>query len=162
MDVSLPNWPHRHEICSTEPLKPFLRPLVAELATGLYFSQSMRGEIVGGISNEQVPEGISQESSLLFLAKYARALTQAVPRLGSVRVLRQWAGCYDLTPDGNPIVGPVDQLDGFLQLSGFLSLIHILTLPTIFRVSIPLVFLSFTALTRRVLRTSHTSLTLHR
>jgi sarcosine oxidase subunit beta len=121
VDVSLPNWPHRHEICSTEPLKPFLRPLVAELATGLYFSQSMRGEIVGGISNEQVPEGISQESSLLFLAKYARALTQAVPRLGSVRVLRQWAGCYDLTPDGNPIVGPVDQLDGFLQLSGFMG-----------------------------------------
>ncbi len=121
VDVSLPNWPHRHEICSTEPLKPFLRPLVAELATGLYFSQSMRGEIVGGISNEQVPEGISQESSLLFLAKYARALTRAVPRLGSVRVLRQWAGCYDLTPDGNPIVGPVDQLDGFLQLSGFMG-----------------------------------------
>ena len=31
-----------------------------------------------------------------------------VPLLGSVKVLRQWAGCYDLTPDANPVVGPVD------------------------------------------------------
>ena len=25
-----------------------------------------------------------------------------------MKVLRQWAGCYDLTPDANPIVGAVD------------------------------------------------------
>lgn len=121
VDIDLPNRPHRHEICSTEPLKPFLSPLVAELESGLYFSQSMRGEIVGGVSNERVPEGIDQQSSLLFLAKYARELTRTMPRLGAVRVLRQWAGCYDLTPDGNPIVGPVDELEGFLQLSGFMG-----------------------------------------
>ena len=48
--VELPNKPHRHEICSTEPLKPWLKPLVADLGNGLYFSQSTRGEIVGGIS----------------------------------------------------------------------------------------------------------------
>ncbi|MBM4381284.1 MAG: FAD-dependent oxidoreductase, partial [Deltaproteobacteria bacterium] len=45
--VQLPNVAHRHEICSTEPLKPFLGPLVSVLDSGLYFSQSMRGEIVG-------------------------------------------------------------------------------------------------------------------
>src|SRR5258708_1790101 len=30
--VDLPNRPHRHEICSTEPLKPWLKPLVADLS----------------------------------------------------------------------------------------------------------------------------------
>jgi sarcosine oxidase subunit beta len=119
--IALPNHPHRHEICSTEPLKPFLGPLVAELATGLYFSQSMRGEIVGGISNEKVPDGLDQESSLRFLGLYARALTRTMPILGGVRVLRQWAGCYDLTPDGNPIVGRVDALEGFVLLCGFMG-----------------------------------------
>jgi sarcosine oxidase subunit beta len=119
--VSLPNHPHRHEICSTEPLKPWLRPLVADLDNGLYFSQSMRGEIVGGISNEHVPTGIDQQSSARFLGLYARALTEAVPRLGAVKLLRQWAGCYDLTPDQNPIVGPVDELRGFYQASGFMG-----------------------------------------
>ena len=119
--IELPNRPHRHEICSTEPLKPFLKPLVAELATGLYFSQSMRGEIVGGVSNEQVPEGLDQQSSSRFLGLYARELVRVAPALGAVRVLRQWAGCYDLTPDGNPIVGRVDELDGLILLCGFMG-----------------------------------------
>ncbi|MRG95143.1 NAD(P)/FAD-dependent oxidoreductase [Polyangium spumosum] len=121
LDVKLPNRPHRHEICSTEPLKPWLKPLVADLSNGLYFSQSMRGEIVGGISNEDVPEGLDMGSSHRFLALYARALTAAVPLLGKVKVLRQWAGCYDLTPDANPIVGEVDTIEGFYQASGFMG-----------------------------------------
>jgi sarcosine oxidase subunit beta len=119
--VKLPNKPHRHEICSTEPLKPWLKPLVADLSDGLYFSQSTRGEIVGGISNAYVPEGLDATSSHGFLGKYARALVRMCPVLADVKVLRQWAGCYDLTPDSNPIVGPVDGVDEFHQASGFVG-----------------------------------------
>ncbi len=119
--VELPNHPHRHEICSTEPLKPFLKPLVADLETGLYFSQSMRGEIVGGISNPNVPDGIDQNSSLEFLGLYAGALTTRMPVLGAVRVLRQWAGCYDITPDGSPVIGRVDGLEGLVLACGFMG-----------------------------------------
>jgi sarcosine oxidase subunit beta len=119
--VELPNKPHRHEICSTEPLKPWLKPLVADLGNGLYFSQSTRGEIVGGISQWRVPEGVNQDSSHAFLGLYARALVEACPRLADVKVLRQWAGCYDVTPDANPIVGPVDEIEGFIQASGFMG-----------------------------------------
>ena len=116
-----PEPPHRHEICSSEPLKPWLKPLVADLSDGLYFSQSTRGEIVGGIGNEYVPPGLDQESSHAFLGRYAHALLRACPVLGGVKVLRQWAGCYDLTPDANPIVGPVDGVDDFYQASGFMG-----------------------------------------
>jgi sarcosine oxidase, subunit beta len=119
--VELPNHPHRHEICSTEPLKPWLGPLVADLENGLYFSQSTRGEIVGGVSQANVPDGINQESSWNFLAHYASALVRTVPVMGKVRVLRQWAGCYDLTPDANPILGFVDEVEGFYQASGFMG-----------------------------------------
>ena len=119
--VELPNKPHRHEICSSEPLKPWLTPLVADLSNGLYFSQSTRGEIVGGISNHDVPDGIDMDSSAKFLALYSKALVRTVPILGSVKVLRQWAGCYDLTPDQNPIVGQVDDIDEFYQASGFMG-----------------------------------------
>jgi len=121
LGVALPNKPHRHEICSTEPLKPWLRPLVADLSDGLYFSQSTRGEIVGGIGNEYVAPGLDQESSHAFLGKYARALVRACPVLARVKVLRQWAGCYDLTPDANPIVGPIDEVEHFYQASGFMG-----------------------------------------
>ena len=119
--VALPNKPHRHEICSTEPLKPWLGPLVADLTDGLYFSQSMRGEIVGGVSVEPVPEGINQQSSAAFLAKYSRSLVRAVPRMARVKVLRQWAGCYDLTPDANPIVGRVDEPANLTLACGFMG-----------------------------------------
>jgi sarcosine oxidase subunit beta len=121
LGVELPNRPHRHEICSTEPLKPWLKPLVADLSDGLYFSQSTRGEIVGGVGNEYVSPGLTQESSHAFLGKYAASLVRACPALGRVKVLRQWAGCYDLTPDANPIVGPVDGVESFYQASGFMG-----------------------------------------
>jgi len=121
LDVELPNHPHRHEICSSEPLKPWLKPLVADLSDGLYFSQSTRGEIVGGISNAKVPAGPDQRSSYRFLSLYSRSLLRACPILGSVKVLRQWAGLYDITPDSNPIVGSVDAVNGFFQASGFMG-----------------------------------------
>ncbi len=121
LGVELPNKPHRHEICSSEPLKPWLTPLVADLSNGLYFSQSTRGEIVGGISNHDVPPGIDMRSSIKFLSLYATALVKTVPSVGAVKVLRQWAGCYDLTPDQNPIVGQVDGVEEFHQASGFMG-----------------------------------------
>jgi len=121
LGVELPNKPHRHEICSTEPLKPWLKPLVADLTDGLYFSQSTRGEIVGGVGQEHVPQGINQDSSHAFLGRYARSLVRACPILGQVKVLRQWSGCYDITPDANPIVGEVDDVENFYQASGFMG-----------------------------------------
>jgi sarcosine oxidase subunit beta len=94
---------------------------VAELGSGLYFSQSTRGEIVGGIGNARVPEGVSQASSVRFLALYARALVGACPPLAALKIQRQWAGLYDLSPDNTPIVGPVDAVRGLLLASGFMG-----------------------------------------
>jgi sarcosine oxidase subunit beta len=119
--VTLNTKPHRHEICASEPLKPFLGPLVADLGSGLYFSQSTRGEIVGGIGNAKVPPGATQASSVRFLALYARALIETCPSLSSLKIQRQWAGLYDLSPDHAPIVGPVDEAPGLYLSSGFMG-----------------------------------------
>ena len=119
--VELPNHPERHEILVTESLKPFLGPLCSELGSGLYFSQSLRGEIVGGMGDPEEPDGIELRSSLRFVTRMARALVHRLPQLAGVKVLRQWAGCYDVTPDHNPIVGEVDEVRGFFQLHGFVG-----------------------------------------
>ena len=108
--VHLPNEPHRHEICSSEPLKPFLGPLVSVLDSGLYFSQSMRGEIVGGMGDPREPAGMNLGSTARFLARYSQALTEQLPQTGRVKVLRQWAGPYDVTPDNSPILGRTPKL----------------------------------------------------
>jgi len=119
--VALPNVPYRHEIVSSEPLKPFLGPLVTMLDSGLYFSQSMRGEIVGGMGDPREQPGLNQTSSLRFLGRYARALTELAPQLGAVKLLRQWAGCYDVTPDHSPVLGETPGVAGLLQMSGFVG-----------------------------------------
>lgn len=103
--VTIPTFPMRHEICSSEPLKPFLKPMVSELTSGLYFSQSMRGEIVGGVTVPRHDSSYAIGSTLKFLATYARRIARVAPILGNVKILRQWAGLYDHSPDGNPILG---------------------------------------------------------
>jgi sarcosine oxidase subunit beta len=117
--IELPTHPVRHEICSSEPLKPFLRPMVSALSTGLYFSQSMRGEIVGGVSLTGDEPTLHMGSRLKFLATYARELCGLMPVLGDIKVLRQWAGPYDMTADGYPILGEPAELPGFHLCCGF-------------------------------------------
>ncbi len=120
--LDLPDWPERHEILSTEPLKPFLRPMVSVLESGLYFSQSLRGEIVGGIGIPGPRDtDVRLGSRLRFLEKMATAMIEVMPRLGDVKVVRQWAGPYDMSPDGDPIVGEAPGLPGFYLCCGFVG-----------------------------------------
>jgi sarcosine oxidase, subunit beta len=110
----------RHEILATEPVKPFLDPMVVRASDGLYFSQTMRGEIVGGLTVPH-PPGTARgvPSSPRFLASMARALVDLIPRLGGLGVLRSWTGFYDDTPDGLPVIGVDPRLPGFVHANGF-------------------------------------------
>ncbi|MGD9546332.1 MAG: NAD(P)/FAD-dependent oxidoreductase [Candidatus Krumholzibacteriia bacterium] len=122
--VSLPNRQERHEIMVSESLKPFLDPMVISITNGIYFSQSMRGEIVGGIGDPAEPHWtepgqFDTRSQLRFAVRFARALTDLYPRAGNVRMMRQWAGMYDVTPDHRPILGGVPGLDGYYHICGF-------------------------------------------
>ena len=119
--ATLPSHPERHEIMVTESLKPFLTPLVSELDSGLYFSQSMRGEIVAGLGDPQEPHGLEMRSSMRFITRIARGLCQRMPHLANVQLVRQWAGCYDVTADRNPLIGELPGVAGFFQLSGFVG-----------------------------------------
>ncbi len=119
--VEIPTFPIRHEICSSEPLKPFLRPMVSELTSGLYCSQSMRGEIVGGVTIPGHESTYGMGSTMQFLATYARRLVRLMPILGDIKVLRQWAGLYDQSPDGNPILGPAPGHPDFFLACGFVG-----------------------------------------
>ena len=117
--VALPNKPERHEILVSEPLKPFLNPMVVDLSTGYYVNQDMRGELVGGLGGHH-EESLDWGSSLEFLREFAKQTVRLMPRLGQVKVLRQWAGSYDVTPDRKPILGiAAEGPDNFVQASGF-------------------------------------------
>ncbi len=117
--VELPNQPVRHQIFVTEALKPMLDPMVVDMGSGLYVSQDGRGEFVAGLSDAEPLEAVTTSGSFGFLARISKRLTDLVPSLGAVNAMRQWAGCYDVTPDHVPNLGAHPQLANFLQLNGF-------------------------------------------
>jgi len=117
--IDLPNKPYRHEILITEPLSHFLDPMVISFHDNVYFRQTMRGGIIGGWGDPEEKPGYNFTSSLRFVIKMARLLRRYVPSLKPVRILRQWAGLYDVTPDAKPILGPVKGIEGFLQMNGY-------------------------------------------
>lgn len=118
--LAMPNVASRHEIFATEPMRPFLDPMVVRARDGLYFSQTMRGELVGGLTVPHAP-GVARgvPSSPRFLTAMARALVELVPRLGGLGVLRSWTGFYDDTPDGFPVIGEDPRRPGFVHANGF-------------------------------------------
>jgi sarcosine oxidase subunit beta len=63
---------------------------------------------------------VVQGATLRFAARFARAITACAPLTAGLQVIRQWAGCYDVTPDNNPILGAAGY-DNFLQLHGFVG-----------------------------------------
>ena len=118
--LTVVNQPTRHEILATEPLRAFLNPMVVRVSDGLYFSQTMRGEIVGGLSPPPTEGPVfNMGSTPYFLARMATALVGLLPRLNGLGVLRAWSGYYDDSPDGIPFLGEVPRLPGFVLANGF-------------------------------------------
>ena len=92
------------QACVTEPLKPFLDPIVVSGSLHVYVSQSARGELVMGGPTD--PYALySQRSTLEWKEGLAAPMLALFPFLAEVRVLRQWAGLADMTPDFSPIMG---------------------------------------------------------
>lgn len=105
----IPTVPVRHQIMVSEPLRPFLDPMVVTLTDGFYISQGPRGELVGGITDDGHGRDPSR-STAHFCRKISKRIVSLFPRLSGVGMMRQWAGFYDMSPDANPIL---DELEGF-------------------------------------------------
>ena len=109
--VDLPIITHPLQAAVTEPVKFFLGTVVVSGTLHVYVSQTDRGELVFGASVDPFAS-YSMRASLEFLEEVAGHVLQLMPSLAPVRVLRQWAGLCDMTPDYSPIIGTTS-VDGF-------------------------------------------------
>jgi sarcosine oxidase, subunit beta len=89
----------------TEPVQPFLDPVVVSGTLHVYVSQTDRGELVFGASVDPFAS-YSTRGSLEFVEGLAGHVLELMPSLHRLRLLRQWAGLCDMTPDYSPIMGP--------------------------------------------------------
>jgi sarcosine oxidase subunit beta len=88
----------------TEPVKPCLDTVVMSPSVHAYASQSDRGEIVFGGAAD-VYTSYAQRGSLQVLEDVVASLVELFPAFGRLRLMRQWAGIVDITPDTSPIMG---------------------------------------------------------
>jgi sarcosine oxidase subunit beta len=96
----------------TEPLRPFLPAVIVSGSLHVYVSQTDRGELVFGASVDPFTS-YSMRGSLEFIEGLAGHVLELMPALGKARLLRQWAGLCDMTPDFSPLMG-------FTPVTGFL------------------------------------------
>jgi sarcosine oxidase subunit beta len=108
---------HPLQAMVSEPLKPWLNQIVVSASLHLYVSQSSRGELVMGASLDPY-ELISTRSTLDFAEGLSSHMVDLFPCVADVRILRQWAGLCDMTPDFSPIMGKTS-VKGFYLDSGW-------------------------------------------
>ncbi len=92
------------QACVSEPLKPFLDPIIVSGSLHVYLSQSDRGELVMGGATDPYPL-YSTRSTLDFKEGLMAHVLELFPFLAEVKVMRQWAGMADMTPDFSPVMG---------------------------------------------------------
>jgi len=105
------------QACVSEPLKPFLDTIIVSGSLHVYVSQSSRGELVMGASVDGAPLH-STRSTFDFVEDLADKMLDLFPFLGGVKIVRQWAGMADMTPDFAPIMG-ITPVRGFYLDAGW-------------------------------------------
>ncbi len=95
----------------SEPIKPCLNTVVLSPTVHMYVSQSDRGELVIG-GGADVYTSYAQRGGLPAFHHNVAALLELFPAFRQLRLMRQWAGIVDITPDTTPIMGrtPVEGL----------------------------------------------------
>jgi len=102
--IRLPIHSYPLQAMVTQPYKPILTPHVSSPHVHVYVHQTSRGEFVIGGGSDPYPlyntrATLDQRESL------SAAALELFPFLAQARLLRQWAGITDMTPDYSPIMG---------------------------------------------------------
>jgi sarcosine oxidase, subunit beta len=117
LEIDSPLYIHPLQAMVSEPLKPWLNPILVSGSLHIYISQSSRGELVMGASLDPY-ELHSTRSSLDFPEGLSAHMLDMFPFLSNVKIMRQWAGMADMTPDFAPIMGKTP-IKGFYLDAGW-------------------------------------------
>ena len=136
--LNIPITPRKGQIAITEPCAPFLRKVMLsaqyivakyhpevlenassramQLGVGLALSQTQKGNILIGATREFV--GYNTRVSYDGMREILKNAARLVPSLKQMNLIRVMAGLRPYTPDGLPLLGWVDGLEGFFMAAG--------------------------------------------
>ena len=109
--VKLPIQSYPLQALVTEPVKPVFHTVLMAGLVHVYLSQSDKGELVIGAARDGYLS-YAQRGSFNLIEEQLRALLELFPMFSRLRMMRQWAGIVDCTPDASPVIGntPVENL----------------------------------------------------
>jgi len=121
--LEAPVAPDCHEGGITEPVAPFLDPMVVDIrpapgSANFYFYQHRPGQVIFCYTPSPAIVGSDRRETSAFLPQIARRMVELMPKLGNLKVRRTWRGLYPMTPDGSPIVGRSPELEGYIDAIG--------------------------------------------
>lgn len=121
--VDVPVRPDAHEAGITEAVAPMFEPMIIDLrprpgSSNFYFYQHPTGKVIFCVTPEPSIFGHFDVDTQGFLPHASQRLIETMPRLKNIRVRRTWRGTYPMTPDGNPIFGEYEGLQGFIHATG--------------------------------------------
>jgi sarcosine oxidase, subunit beta len=91
----------------SEPIKPVIDTVVMSNAVHAYVSQSDKGELVIGAGTDGY-NSFTQRGGFDVVEDTIRAMVELYPVFGKMKMLRQWGGIVDISPDASPIISKCD------------------------------------------------------
>jgi sarcosine oxidase subunit beta len=98
----------------SEPVKPCVNTVIMSNAVHGYISQSDKGELVIGAGTDQFTS-YSQRGSFHVIEHTLQAIVELFPVFSRMKMLRQWGGIVDVTPDRSPIIGLTPVVNLFIN-----------------------------------------------
>jgi FAD-dependent oxidoreductase domain-containing protein 1 len=121
-DVELPVVPIKRQVFACKPAIPLDRPLpLVILPSNLYFRTETGGLILTGKSLEEDKRDFDFSWEMeRFTETIWPELAQVVPDFQTLKIVRGWAGLYEVNLfDHNAIIGPWPELKGLYLINGF-------------------------------------------
>ncbi|PCJ83095.1 MAG: sarcosine oxidase subunit beta [Hyphomicrobiales bacterium] len=115
--LKLPIESHPLQALVSEPLKPLIPCVVMSNAVHVYVSQSDKGELVIGAGIDPYVS-YTQRGSFDIIEHQMASLTELFPMFSRLRMMRQWGGIVDVSPDASPILSRTP-IDGFYVNGGW-------------------------------------------
>ena len=125
--IDLPLVLSRHAVFTLEGAVPYRRdlPVIKDLASAgkLYFRSYGGAQVLVGDGNEgetiASPDIEQADVPLDYVVDIGAQMVHRVPALEDAGLAASWTGVYDVTPDWNPVLGPIDGVPGLQIAYGF-------------------------------------------
>lgn len=125
--IACPVVPERHRVLALDGPLPYTHamPVFKDLASeGMLYARSyggrqmlvsegLPGDVLGAPNDEQ------GDISMDFVAGIGEQVAQRFPSFGEAGLASSWTGVYDVTPDWNPVLGPLPGMPGLVVGYGF-------------------------------------------